>query len=151
MRQKRWHRKREICETSSPWCLPHHVKHPLSTVGAHLSENLKWPCGFYQRLCFRFNRNEEALKQKMMLEVQSITENKNVSAEALWLDVWWSWPTAKGLVLVGAPGSFSSTSIEFAAFSAEDFVLLLLSLCCTYRSKFLIRRFHYHGNTVYIA
>lgn len=93
MRQKSWHTKREICGMRShkrgeavplfSSCLPHHVKHSLSTVGAHLSENLKWPCGFYQRSCFKFSRNEEALKLKMMLGVQSITENKNLSAEAL--------------------------------------------------------------------
>lgn len=42
----------------------------------------------------------------MMLGVQSITENKNVPAESLPLDLRHSWPTAKGLVLVGAPGAF---------------------------------------------
>lgn len=127
-------------------CLPHHVKHPLSTVGAHLSENLKWPCGFYRCSYFKFSQNEEALKLEMMLGVQSITENKNLSAEALRLDVRRSWLTAKGLVLVGAPRSFSSASITFAAFSTADFVFL--SLCCRYRSRFLIGQF---GNTVYIT
>lgn len=82
-----------------------------------------------------------------MFGVQSITENKIYRQKGPRLDVWRSWPTGKVLVLFGAPQSFSSAFIAFATFSVEDFVVLLLSLCCMYRSEFFIGRFHCHGNT----
>lgn len=76
----------------------------------------------------------------MMFGVQSITENKNLSAEALRLDVRRSWLTAKGLVSVGTPGAFHQLPPTLLLFLLRT---LFFSNCpgsphCRCRRRFLI-------------